>query len=308
MNLKKTTFLLPLVISPYSIADSACEQLSTLTRHIAPVSDTYISSGKPNISFEREEILRVSSKDDPTPHKGTKRILIKFDTSDISHIKIKKVSLRLWQSDGAVVPELSVYTVTSPWEESSVTWETQPLISDKIAVAKSKTGYIDIESDKTQEVFEKWIYDEKSNHGIEIRVSNENYNSGTSGLWGDSIGSIESQKAAQLIVEYSTQDNVEYIDSSSISDINNNGSPELVVMGKNFEGAIKTCINDMSTGENINEISFFDKNWLPISVSSHLSESGTPIISVLAKNKVTGRFQAELREAIGGQIHNVINY
>lgn len=308
MDLHKIIYAIPLMISSHAIADSTCEEQSILTKYIKSSSDTYLSSGKPDVNFGKEDTLRVSSKDDPSPHKGIKRTLIKFDTSNISDVDIKKVTLRLWQSDNAVVPELSIYAVTSPWEENSVTWNTQPIVSDKLAVVKSKAGYIDIESDGIQGALEKWIYDGTSNHGIEIRVSNENYNSGTSGSWGDSIASLESQKAAQLIVEYSTEDSMEYMDSSSISDINDNGSPELIVMGMSSDGAIKACVNDMSTGDSINTISFFDNNWLPISVSSHLSENGTPIISVLAKSRVTGKYQAELREAIGGQLHNSIKY
>lgn len=131
--------LLALVLAPGPVARAqdvapASPAAVEATLRLSPVQDSFIDSLKATANYGSETVLEVQ---DTVPVAAPNRAaaLLQFDLSNLPPgTTIHSATLRLWQTeaaqpDGITTPwQLSVFALSQGWDESTVTWASQPPI------------------------------------------------------------------------------------------------------------------------------------------------------------------------------------
>ena len=99
--------------------------------------------------------------------------LVRFDATAISGQTVDSATLRLYLADLKTGGSISVHAITSPWTESSVTWNTggsyEPVAETVIEVGSADVGSavsVDITS-----LAAKWASAAQQNHGVLLRTT-----------------------------------------------------------------------------------------------------------------------------------------
>ena len=91
-----------------------------------PLADSFVDAGSPNANFGGNAHLRVGSAG---PNQPTRRALLEFDLAGAvaPGSTIQRALLQLYAEQGGDLPYgFEVRSVTSPWNEATVTWNSQP--------------------------------------------------------------------------------------------------------------------------------------------------------------------------------------
>ncbi len=138
------------------------------TATLAPnQGDTYINSASPGTKYGTANNLQVST---------TTSTLVKFDLATLPAgtigLDVEKATVLLWVNNVTTAGNVTVYAITSPWAESSVTYNLQPGLGAPIATVPVTTAmeaqYLAI--DVTAQV-RSWLDNPGSNHGLQLKTS-----------------------------------------------------------------------------------------------------------------------------------------
>jgi len=153
-------------ISPASQVQGEKESptIRSSTVSISDVADATLRSWQPNTNFGNEDALEVSWQEE-----GGAVTMLKFDLSSLPTTAIidnAYLKLYLAGSSGISPVNIGAYFVTSPWEESTVTWNTYITTSGYglNSVIDSTIG--DYKSWDITSYVRTWIDDPTINHGL----------------------------------------------------------------------------------------------------------------------------------------------
>ncbi|MDK2593658.1 hypothetical protein [Pseudoalteromonas obscura] len=100
------------------------------------------------------------------------------------------------------------------------------------------------------------------------------------------------------------ENNAIYVDHESISDLNENGADELLLLRKRNSGTVQVVVKDSITHDTLSKVEFASKDYQPISVSpvKPSLDSTVPNISVLLKSNTSNQHILEVRELYSGTL------
>jgi hypothetical protein len=139
-----------------------------------------------------------------------RRVLISFSNLDSlpAGITVTKVKLRLWQSTTIAADTIEVMKILTNWNESTVSWDTQPQFDSTNLKFTWNTGFTgsingvdSTESDSLKNWVQRWANGLDNNYGILIRYSNEKTDDKAHN-WRSSSNSFSSDYRPELYVEY----------------------------------------------------------------------------------------------------------
>ena len=166
--------------APGKYSSSNCRDKSKIpslqfkTNSTIKIVDATIKDGYPNRNFGDSEILETGKQ-----IAGDGRGLIKFDLSSYQN-RISRAYLKLYNNYGSGHNSngiTKIYRVTSTWNESTVTWNTQPNFSTQVRATKSianSNGWVTFD---ITDLFNSWISG-TSNYGIMIDTEGDGYSPG----------------------------------------------------------------------------------------------------------------------------------
>ncbi|RLF31632.1 MAG: hypothetical protein DRM98_05275 [Thermoplasmata archaeon] len=175
-QLKKAFVFIIIVISILGIlffVSTFIKNNSNFTFLCAVTDDAQITQNAPNSNSGSGERMTVRNAYGAT-YGWARDILIKFDISSIppsTHISSAKLKLYYYSyyDNNPSGNNLSIYRITSDWNEDTVTWETQPTCASQptdISIVPSLTNTW-MEWDVTSDV-QDFINGEKTNYGWKI--------------------------------------------------------------------------------------------------------------------------------------------
>lgn len=116
-----------------------------------PTDDSWIRMKDPTNNYGSSDQMIVRNRFGHSSHPDywEEDIVIRFDLSDFpSHLQINSASLHLyyyeWNDNNPEGNDLSIYRITSNWDENSVTWDTRPSVSSvstSSTVVPSSSGH-----------------------------------------------------------------------------------------------------------------------------------------------------------------------
>lgn len=128
------------------------------------VADVTLKSWQPDVNFGGDQDLEISHTAD-----GRSASLIKFDLSSLpSEAIVESAALRLYLVGATGITSLNIgaYFVTSPWAESTVTWNTYLTTGTVGISANIDSGVGSYKSWSITSYVQSWIDDPASNHGV----------------------------------------------------------------------------------------------------------------------------------------------
>ncbi|MBW7474084.1 DNRLRE domain-containing protein [Paenibacillus oenotherae] len=135
------------------------------------VKDAFVRSNIPTLNYGTEQSMIVGCN---STNKEKYRSLIQFDIDELpDNITVEKAELKMFNSQvNNSNHQIGVYTSSASWEETGVTWLSQPAVQEIITVQSlgSQSGYIRI--DVTNQVKE-WYAHTDSNYGFIIKAMDE---------------------------------------------------------------------------------------------------------------------------------------
>jgi hypothetical protein len=148
-------------------------QLPQQTSNVVADADTYVVSTTPTGNFGGSTVLRVGSA---TARGGLAvyRTLVRFDGIDSSipaGVEVDAATLRLEHLGGAGSLVIAARVLTATWQESAVTWDTQPGSDPPESTRAVGTGAGTYDWDVTEQV-QAWV-DGTPNHGFLLRAADE---------------------------------------------------------------------------------------------------------------------------------------
>lgn len=193
-NLKLVTFISIISIGLLSLLSISCTKESfvdyvTDTTTISKVYqtnedssiDAVVESLNPNTNYGNSTHLTAFSWTNGGSF-NTSRSFLKFDLSDITpQTKISSATLSLFYSNYGNLSEQSgnnaftIFKVSVPWDENTITWANQPTFTniDSISIVKSSSpqqSYTDID---VTPVIQDMINNPSNNHGFMIKLNKE---------------------------------------------------------------------------------------------------------------------------------------
>ena len=140
-------------------------------RTFAPAADTFIAADTPDQNYGANTALTVRRLGN---EENDAIILIRFDLSSMppqTDVQSAQLSLILTDDDGELFPIIDAYAVTQPWQEMTVTWQTQPTLANESVSAATveKTPSRAFSWDVTPLVAE-WLAHPQTNYGLALRV------------------------------------------------------------------------------------------------------------------------------------------
>jgi len=145
-----------------------------------PTDDTKIRMKSPDNNYGTSDIMDIRNRYGYSghPYYWEHDVLIKFDLSNISGgSNILSAELFLyyfdWDDNNPVGHDLTLYRITSDWDESTVTWNTRPTITDNFTSFSIVPGSYDwMIWDVTEDV-QDFVNGIETNYGWQIM--DENY-------------------------------------------------------------------------------------------------------------------------------------
>lgn len=140
---------------------------------LLPCSNTYISSGKPDLNFMHSNLLYIGTDSSGAVY----RALILFDLCSLPQdMVVESAVLRIYAGYSAERSRpgfFSPYIITTSWDEESVNWQNQPCtnlsVSGKPVEISSYGWYsMDITS-----IVQLWILGDGNNNGLMIKSSED---------------------------------------------------------------------------------------------------------------------------------------
>lgn len=131
---------------------------------IEEVADATLKSWQPDVNFGGDQDLEISYTAD-----GRAASLIKFDLSSLpSEAIVESAVLRLYLVGATGITSLNIgaYFVTSPWDESTVTWNTNPTTGAMGINANIDSGINVYKTWYISSYVQSWIDAPSSNHGV----------------------------------------------------------------------------------------------------------------------------------------------
>ena len=146
-----------------------------------PISaDTFISQDSPNTNYGSMNGypgLPVSGYDVPPEEEHLRNVLILTDISSLAaptgyKIAVNSASLNLYQRDSWIMTaSMGLYTITSSWNEMTVTWNTSPSTAGSPSTTVTTiTGWMQF--DISSALVQSWIDGNQQNYGFMIRAMN----------------------------------------------------------------------------------------------------------------------------------------
>jgi hypothetical protein len=142
-----------------------------VTHTLCAVADTYVAAGSPYTNFGSDTDLVVGfggGQNEPF----AKRVLVRFDLGLPSGAKVTGAQLRLGMTNAAFsgAVSLSVYPVAADWDETVVTWATQPAVSGSaVAQATASTTVPQTVAWDVTTLVQGWADGTVASYGLEVR-------------------------------------------------------------------------------------------------------------------------------------------
>lgn len=141
---------------------------------LRPSKSTYISNETPDKNFSLSDYLYMGTDPDCWEY----QILLEFDLCLLpKNILITEANLRLYSDSsatGSTAGCFTPYAITSIWDETQVTWDTQPTINKSITgentIVTSRGWY---NWDITN-ISNPWLIKKNNNHGLLLKAQTEN--------------------------------------------------------------------------------------------------------------------------------------
>lgn len=186
-------FVLPVIVLAAALpAPVMAAQSVTVT--LLPIADTYVNAASPTGNFGTNENIYLLLGTPPT----RSRMLLRYDLSQIpagSVVSDAKLSLFLRSTSSGTTLPLFVAGTTSAWEETAVTWDTQPTVDTalpEILVTRNDfTHVLGITS-----LLQTMVNAPATSTGIRIATRE----TGTAFTWG--YGARESAQPSELVVTF----------------------------------------------------------------------------------------------------------
>ena len=184
INLSISVFPSPQRVYSQDVKEQALVSTTSQTQTFFPDADAYVASGP-------------GWRDNPRGKSGglfvgyeagiwnlnTTRSLLHFDLSSLgNNIRITRAELRLYYTYALYLQEneqlrLKVYPLTAPWDEETVTWNTQPPYDSQRLIGQTDVGiqvgtWITWSLDPS--VVQDWIQHPNRNYGIILISAREN--------------------------------------------------------------------------------------------------------------------------------------
>ncbi|GAA0135621.1 hypothetical protein YSY43_24610 [Paenibacillus sp. YSY-4.3] len=226
---------------------------------MSPVKDAFVREGTPKFNYGTEQDLYAGYNQ---TFQEKYRSFIGFDLTTLPLDQtIKSAHLRLYHElDHAPVQKIEIYELDREWNERGITWDNQPLPTNKIAELDigSVGGYLSVDF---TDIVKDWYDGSKNNNGFIIKLADEseqNYKR---------FYSRESRHSPVLDIEYLDQTVYTY----ERADLRNNR----IVVRQNKDKSISAKIN-------IHQI-WFDK-----AIKSRIKIANMGVIdgSLIVKNPV----------------------
>ena len=136
------------------------------------VADAELDQGSPNSNSGDGAELRVGygqGQNEPFAN----RILARFDLSFIpagTQVESARLEMRMLTADGASPVEIAAFVVRQPWDESTVTWNTQPAV-DAAEVARRAVDLSvpNVHEWNLRDLVQEWVNGSTDNNGILLR-------------------------------------------------------------------------------------------------------------------------------------------
>ena len=140
------------------------------------------------------------------------------------------------------------------------------------------------------------LNDINSNGAVEIGVQKQQYSQGSV------TTTINDAKTSASIQAFDFDNNLRYIDTEVMADINSNGAQEIVSLGI---GSIKAQVTDSLTGDQINSVEF-SSSGIPIDLVVMADQNGNaiPELAMLAE----GSAKVEIRDAMSADLIKEIEF
>jgi hypothetical protein len=139
---------------------------------ICAVADAELDEASPNGNLGFGSELRVGyGQGQNEPYAN--RVLLRFDLSFIppdAEINSATLEMGMKTADGATPVEVAVYPLLDPWDESVVTWATQPMADTQEAARRSLDLAVPIAHGwDVRELVQDWVEGVRDNHGVLVR-------------------------------------------------------------------------------------------------------------------------------------------
>jgi hypothetical protein len=163
----KTSAITPTPISTATIAPTPTDVTQPIVVYLHPVEDANIGDGGPDKNDGNPTEIWVGT------YGEVERGLIKFDLSSIptgSHIMAANLDLDYEMRAGASSPvptfTITLYRNTTPWDESTVTWNSQPLTAEGYGTQSFNT--FGSKSFDVMNLVAAWVNGTNPNYGIMV--------------------------------------------------------------------------------------------------------------------------------------------
>lgn len=169
-------------------------QPPTTTIELSPVKDAFVRESIPKLNYGTEQDLFTGFN---TNYNERYRSFLGFDISTIpENSLIKNAHLKIYhEASSTDAQNLEVYELDSDWTERGITWDNQPLASNKVTEmgVGNVSGYLYL---NLTELVTDWYEQTKINNGILIKAQNE------LDLFYKRFYSRESRYSPSLVVDY----------------------------------------------------------------------------------------------------------
>lgn len=198
--------LVAFVLTPALCSVAYSEPCDLIELH--PVQDTSVSEKLPaTVGPYSNPSLRISAFDSSWEGgaDGRQRPYLKFDLSEYSGRILVQAELQLFQSDTTYYYPGSfiLYGLSDHWEQSEITWSTQPAISEYLGeIQNAPAQYLSLVSANLNALVQQWADNPLSNFGIRVQFEDEFYPGSPNGARGDTIASLESTVPPGLVLTF----------------------------------------------------------------------------------------------------------
>lgn len=177
------------IVAPILVLFSAIAWAETTSLPLT--DDTWIRASSADRNYGDIESMRVSSW-------GRKRAMVRFDAAALSGQPISRATLKLYLSRLRTSGDISIHAITSSWNESSVTWYTQPPAeTSAVAMAGLSTSDLgSVVSVDVTEVAKRWANGSLPDAGLLIKT-----NGGIEAYFATKEGGTGGGSAAELEVQ-----------------------------------------------------------------------------------------------------------